>query len=363
MLLIVVFLLIFASSVYGLGLRGNHLSPIIFEPGKKIINHYQIEGADKEVKVSLGGDLLKYVTVTEVVNNQFDLIIEMPEKLPEPGFYSFSLHANEIGSPEESGVGSLLSVSLRFEVEVPPYGKAISISFDIPDVNEHQLVPFSVSVASKGLEDITSLKGSIIIYDLKNKSVASLNLKGKPLSALASTSLSASLPPDKLSAGKYWAEAVVNYDGEEKMAQDVFKIGNLDLILVNYTSQLEQGFSEFYVLVENNWGNPIQIAYATVSINGTELLTTPSLSLGPWQKGELKGILRADFLPGDYSGAIQLFYDDLSKTENTIFTIVEPVKEDQETSTMTLVIITGISLLMIISIILGLLRIKKKSKK
>jgi len=75
----VILFCIFASSVYGLSLRGDHLSPIIFEPGKKIVNHYIIEGTDKEVKVSLGGEIIQYVRVTEVANNQFDLIIEVPE--------------------------------------------------------------------------------------------------------------------------------------------------------------------------------------------------------------------------------------------------------------------------------------------
>lgn len=360
---LVIFFL-FASSAYGLSLRGDHLSPIIFEPGKKMVNHYTIDGTDKEVKVSLGGDLLEYVTVTEVVNNQFDLLIEVPEILPEPGTYWFDLHASEVNNEDGSGgVGSLLSVSLRFLVEVPPHGKAISISFDVPDLNEHQKIPFSVDVVSKGLEDIASLKGSITVYDLKNKTVASLVLKGKPLPALASTSLSAALPADELPPAKYWAEAIVDYDGEKKLAQDTFKIGNLDLLLVNYSSQLEQGFGEFHALVENNWGNPIQIAYATVSINDTELLTSSIISLGPWQKGELRGILRTDFIPGNYSGTIQLFYDGLSKTENVVFTIFEPSKEMKEISAATAAIIVVISLLAIVGLIIGFLLIKKQRNK
>src|SRR3989344_148914 len=294
--LFVVLVFLLLPSVHALALRGNHLSPIIFEPGKKIVNHYTIDGSDKEVTISLGGDLLEYVQVTEIVNNQFDLIIEVPETLPEPGSYSFSLHVTETGGSDEAGIGSLVSVNLLFLVEVPPHGKAISISFDVPDINEHKPIPFSVAVASKGLEDIASLKGSITVYDLKNKSLASLTLKERPLPALGSASLSANLPPDKLSAGKYWAEAVVQYDGEEKTARDAFKIGNLDLLLVNYSSNLEVDFGEFWAIVENNWGNPIQTVYATVSINGTELLTTPTISLGPWQRGELEGILRTDFL-------------------------------------------------------------------
>src|SRR3989344_2608252 len=200
----VILVCILMSSVYGLALRGNHLSPIIFEPGKKIVNHYTIDGTDKQVVINLGGDLLEYVTVTEIVNNQFDLIIEVPETLPEPGSYSFSLHAVEMGNPE--GIGSLVSVNLIFLVEVPPHGKAISVSFDVPDINEHKPIPFSIAVASKGLEDINSLKIYIEVYDLKNNSVASLTLKERPLSALGTASLSANLPADKLSAGRYWAE-------------------------------------------------------------------------------------------------------------------------------------------------------------
>lgn len=358
--MIVILFVVLASSAYGLALHGNHLSPIIFEPGKKIVNHYTIDGTDKEVTISLGGDILEYVRVTEVVDNQFDLIIEVPEILPKPGSYSFSLHANEIGDTE--GVGSLVSVNLLFLVEVPPHGKTISISFDIPDANEHEPIPISVNVESKGLVDIASLKGSITIYDQENDSVASLNLKEKSLPALASTSLSANLAADKLSAGKYWAEAVVQYDGEEKTAQDAFKIGNLDLILVNYSSQLEIEFGEFWVIVENNWGNPIQTAYAIVSINGTELLTTPTISLGPWQRGELKGILRTDFLPGNYSGSIQLFYDGLSKTEEVIFTIFEPVIEIEETPLKSFMIIAGTASIIVLLGLIGMFLWKKRKK-
>ena len=356
----IVLLCILTSSAYGLALRGNHLSPIIFEPGKKIVNHYTIDGTNKEVKISLGGELLEYVRVTEVVNNQFDLTIEVPETLPEPGSYSFSLHATEKGGAE--GVGSLLSVNLLFLVEVPPHGKAISISFDVPDINEHKPIPFSVAVTSKGLENITSLKGQITVYDLKNDSAASLTLKERPLSALGTTSLSATLAADTLSAGRYWAKAVIQYDGEEKTARDPFKIGNLDLVLVNYSPNLERDFGEFWAVVENNWGNPIQTVYAAVSINGTELLTTPTASLGSWQRGELEGILRTDFLPGNYNGTIKLFYDNLSKTEEVVFTIFEPVVESEGIALKPFLIITGVVFVIILLGLIGIFYGKRRKK-
>ena len=357
---IVMMLILFAvlaSSTYGLALRGNHLSPIIFEPGKKIVNHYTIDGTDKQVVINLGGDLLEYVTVTEIVNNQFDLIIEVPETLPEPGSYSFSLHAVEMGNPE--GIGSLVSVNLIFLVEVPPHGKAISVSFDVPDINEHKPIPFSIAVASKGLEDINSLKIYIEVYDLKNNSVASLTLKERPLSALGTASLSANLPADKLSAGRYWAEALVQYDGEEKKIQDTFKIGNLDLNLVNYSSNLEVEFGEFWAEVENNWGNPIQTISAKIYINGTELLTTPTISLGPWQSGKLEGILQTDFLPGKYKGEIQLSYDSSSKTEEVMFTIFRPIIESEETELKPFLIIAVAVFVVVLAGLISMILRKK----
>ncbi len=358
-----IILIVLLPSSYSLTLRGNHLSPIIFEPGKKIVNHYVIEGTDKKVAVNLGGELLEYVRITEVVDNQFDLIIEVPETLPEPGEYWFSLHVTEVGS-SEGGVGSLVSVNLRFKVEVPPHGKAVSLSFDVPDVNVHQPINFAVTVESKGLENINSLKGYITVYDLKNNSLASFSLKEKSLPPLESASLSTTLAPDKLSAGKYWAEAVVYYDGQEKRAKDDFKIGNLDLLFIDYSSSLEQEFGEFWATVENNWGNPIQTVYAIVSINETELLTTPTITLGPWQRDTLKGILRTDFRPGDLNGTIKLFYDGLSKTEEVVFTIYQPEIEAKKTPVLTLVAIASASfLIVLVGLVAAYSWFKKKKEK
>lgn len=357
--LLFVIICMLLPSVHALNLVGNRLSPITFEPGKVIVNHYSIEETNKKVEVTLGGEMSKYARVTEVVDNKFDLIIEVPEILPEPGSYRFSLHAKEVGSTDGSGIGSLVSISLIFLVEVPPRGKEIGLSFIIPDVNEHEPVPVSVNIESKGLEKIDSLKGSVTFYNEKNDSMAHLALKEQSLTPLSSTSLSAALPADTLSTGKYWAEAVISYDGREKKAYDNFKIGYLDLLLINYSSYLEQEFGEFWAIVENNWGNTIQSAYAVVSINGQELLTTPTVVLGPWKQEELKGILRTDFAPGNYSGKIQLFYESLSKEQNVTFIIYEPLVEESTSSIS--IVIAGVIFILITVILMFFLLWKKKS--
>ena len=121
-----IFLFLFlVHAVHALELNGLKLSPIIYEPGKKIINTYTIAGTDKAVEVGLGGELLEYVHLTPVRQNQFDLIIEFPSGYIPSGSYGFSLHVKELPEEDSSGVGSLLSVTKVFEVTVYAYDKFI----------------------------------------------------------------------------------------------------------------------------------------------------------------------------------------------------------------------------------------------
>ena len=109
--LALLFLAIFLPSAYSLGLNGLKLSPISYEPGKNITNHYVIDGTDKPVEVYLGGEIAKYARATEIKDHQFDLIINFPNEYIPSGSYSFSLSVKEIEDESVQGVGSLLSVT------------------------------------------------------------------------------------------------------------------------------------------------------------------------------------------------------------------------------------------------------------
>lgn len=345
--------LLLFHSTFALDVQGLKLSPITFEPGKTIINHYIITGTNKPVVAELSGSLIEYVQITEIVNNEFDLIIKVPEKLPEPGTYWFSMHVKETDENAAAGIGSLLSITLRFQVEVPPHGKKISISFSVPDINEDQPMNFVISVQSRGLENIDSLQGQITVYDLLNNSVGTVNTAEKSLTALSSGELTAVFETKNLLPANYWAEAIVFYDGEQMSTSDTFKIGNLDLILVNYTQVLEHGFAEFKALIENNWGNPLETVYAQLFINGTEFLHTPTISLAPWQRGELKGIIKTNLNPGEYDAVLKLFFDKESKEEpiKIIISDVEQKKpEDSSRSEQKIIILALISILTVATI-------------
>jgi hypothetical protein len=326
--LIFIFLTIFIISlqpVLALQVMGNRLSPIILQPGMKLVNHYTISGTDKEVEVGIGGDLVEFISFTEVDHNEFDLVIRAPVPFPEPGKYRFSMYVNEVGPDVVGGggVGSLVAVTLQFTMIVPPHGKSITVEFDAPNVNQDESVPFTINVNSKGLEDVNFLQGKINVYDVNNNSVGSIETVETSLKALTFTKLTASFDTKGLPPANYWAEAIITYDGEREIIQDTFKIGDLDLILRNYSKELEQGYDEFLVILENNWGNKIKGIYGKLFISGQEVLHTPTISLNPWETKELKGIAKTDLDLGEYNASLKLFFQGEEREEKFIIKIVE----------------------------------------
>ncbi|MBU1976937.1 MAG: hypothetical protein KKA62_03225 [Nanoarchaeota archaeon] len=325
-IIIITVLTLFSPSILALDLHGQKLSPITFVPGGQIVNHYTISGTTKDVNVVVSGDLNEYYHITDVINNQFDLVIEMPETLPEPGEYWFGLSVTEV-EKNNVGVGSLLSVNLRFKIVVPPHGKSLSVSLDAPNVNENEPVTFTLNVESKGLQEITSLSGRIKIYDADNNPLKLLAAGSGSLKPLETKSFNAVLDTTTLDPATYSAEAVVTYDGEEKTAQKTFRIGNMDVSLLEYSQELELGFTEFQATLENNWGNKIENVYAKLFIQDQEFLQTPSVNLEPWEKKTVKGIVKTDLEPGDYKARLIVFFEDKSKEEKINIKIINPKNE------------------------------------
>jgi len=354
LIIVIVTLFLLVPSLNALSLSGMKLSPIIFRPGLNISNHYTITDTDKEVNVKVGGDLEEYIHITEVVNNEFDLIINFPQYIT-PGKYRFGLTAEEIPSGSDGGIGSLISVSKQFVVEVYTFDKYIDISLDAPSVNEGTPVNFRLSVSSKGYQDIDSIKGEITVSNGGNDTIGKVSTEEKSLNALAYETLTAVFETKGLPAGEYSAEGVVFYDGEQKTAKTNFRVGQMDLVLKNYTSEVKKGFSDYTMTVVNNWGNELGNVYAKLFVEGKELLHTPTILLKPWEEGNLKGIIKVDKEPGIYPAEIELFFEGESRKEQVELKVVE---EEEGSSFLIPVILLIIAVLLAGAVLL----LKKKIK-
>lgn len=365
---VLLFLIIFfllAFSISALTLQGQQMGKIVYMPGEKITNHYTISGTTRPTEVILGtGEFTGYISVSEIVNNEFDLIISFPQKLIDPGDYSFHLMIKE-KADEITGITSLLSVNKRFRLIAYSREKDVVVSFSAASVNQGTPVKFSLGIDSQTYSDIDSVKGVVFVYDRDNRSLAILETKEKSLSALDSISFVTFFNTTNLPYDDYWAKAVVMYDGQEKEVTTSFKIGEMDIILENYTKTIKQGFSEFSLNVANNWGDELKNVYAKLFIDRQELLQTPSITLPPWGKGILEGIFEVDLAPGQYQGLVQIFFEGESKEEQIMITVVEPVEEPKVKKTSEVVIpylIFLIALVVIVGIILIIVMNKRKNE-
>ncbi len=320
-----VLLILLLPSTFALGLSGQKLGAIIYEPGKVIANQYTVTGTDKETIFSVGGTLPgEYISTKKIGFDQYEITITFPPEITlNQGTYTVIPSVQEVAGNSTAPIDSLLSVSKRFHVEVYSHEKEITASFTAPNVNEGNPVPFSIAVQSRSYSDIDAVTGEIIVYDFNNQIINKITTPTRSLLSLSSTTLEASFPTTNLPPANYWAKAVLTYDHKQMILNDTFQIGNLDLILLNYTKIVEQGFSDFKIRIKNNWGNPLENVYAKLYVHEKELLHTSSLNLEPWAESELSGFIKVELEPGEYDALLKLFYEGESKEVPIMISVVE----------------------------------------
>ena len=371
-LLLYVFLVL--PPVTALALSGKALSPVTYIPGETIINHYIIYGSNFPVKVQADGGIFKHVTITDLVNNEFDLIIDFPTEEHVPaGLYAIGLSVLE-DAPPLAGIASQVAISKNIEVIVYSQEKDIRSSLNVPNINEGSNLSFQLGVTSVSYTDINEVHGLITFYNVLNKEVDSVVTEKRPLKSLSGTTFTNSLPDRSFSSGNYWAKAIVYYDGKQQVVNTTFLIGSMDILLKNYTIELQRGFTEFSVRIANNWGNTLRNVYARLFINGTEILQTPSRDLEPWEEGELQGIIKVNFPPGVYSGLLTVYFEGENKEFSlTLHVLGEeeklpslPIKEAekkvQEAKAINLVPAIFVPFLLLVVLLLVLWRRRSRKK-
>ena len=327
---LIILIFLFLPSILALGVAGEKLSPIIFIPGKTIVNPYQIVGEQGDYSVTILGDLSEYIAVSDIINNQFDLIITFPNEMVEVGDYRFTLLIEE-GDDQKlgGGAGAKIAIRLNFDVVVYSQEKDLLASLSISDVNEGENLGIVVNANSKSYRDIEEVKSEVTIYDLNNDVLGTVSTDKKPLKSLESTNLYASFDASNLIYGDYWAEANVFFDGDSKLAKTKFKIGTKDILLKEHTKKLNVGYSEFFAKVVSNWGNELKNVYLVLEINGDEYLQTVTTSLGPWEEKSLSGIASIDLPIGEYDAKLRLFFEDQMKEENIKIKIIEELIKEK----------------------------------
>ncbi len=323
----------------------------IFEPGLDMnITYIAINSAAETLNISIAlevdsnfccadaaeedGKILQTATITPIsvsldpaAQGQFNVHIKLPNEIKVPGQHAFLVRATEVRA---AGAGLSASASVRTPIYlfVRFPGKHMDVSLQGPDVEAEGMQTFSVQASNRGTLGIDRLYATINVFDAQNRSVAMLETDEQSLPIDRTAVLEAIWNTTGQSEGLYYAVADVNYDGLAKQAKDSFRIGVLNLIIINYTRQVFAGLiNPFDLEVESRWNSVIDGVYAIVNVKKEGKLVatfqTPTTKVDPWSRGNVSGFFNANIPPDSYDMDINLNFAGKSTSARDVLTVVE----------------------------------------
>lgn len=278
---------------------------INFEPnfeGDFVFNFFT-SSPETNLAITTQGDLSKYVSVNPAIlsgeGGAVNVHVKLPSYIDKPGKHGIYVAAEPIVSETTGGtaVGIVGVANGAILVNVPYPGKYAEIEFKVENANAGEGLPYQLKIYSRGDEELTTTS-RIDIFDYRNKSVKSIPLGTNTIPSGEFIEKNSQFDSAGLGAGNYIARAVVSYSGGEANAEDEFKLGELNVAILNYTSEVKRNsINPFFVEVESLWNDPIENLFADVSVIGKDLsFTTPSIRLEPWQTTRVTGYLDTNSL-------------------------------------------------------------------
>jgi hypothetical protein len=260
---------------------------------------------DVETNVYVSGPLSEYVqldTTRLIGGGKVIASLSLPKAVESYGENKIIIGAKEVTGGIE-GINIIADIHGTIRVKVPYPGDYVEADLDVSNANVKEFAGYRIKISNFG-NDTVKISPKIQIFKEKEL-VEVLKLEDAQLKIYEETLYFGGINTDNYSSGDYDAVAVIEY-GSEKFARadDSFRLGEFEVRILRYTSELELGrINKFDIEVESFWNNPIDALGAEVSFVGTgEKLTLPPIPLDPWGKGSLSGFFEGNgIVPGTRS--------------------------------------------------------------
>ncbi len=247
--------------------------------------------------------------------------VKLPERFEKPGMQRMSIAVTQKVPESEETIIARVRVIHQVWVDVPYPGKYLEASLAARNADAGGVVYFKAEVTSKGKETINFAKGKVYIYNWDDELVGEEETNTvTSLKTQQSATLTAKWNSTTNTVGDYHALLVVTYDGLKTNATAKFKLGSLEVRMVDYTKKVfKKGIVPFSVVAESYWSQPVKGVKAVVEVlnasnHKVAEFETLSKDFKPWQRLPLEGYLDTTNIPvGNYSLKITLFYEEESK--------------------------------------------------
>ncbi len=358
-----IFLILSSYNSYSIGVScGATYSQ--YEPFKKIPFEFQIFRADQGYTYYAEGTFKDYVTIEEQTNNYIKGYIVLPPFYTNPGRHRTALVFTEKNDNNKGNAVAVTAIRCPFYVDVPYPGKYLLFNFNVPNINTGEKNNLSYHLENRGKEKIENL--NLYFKILKNNvSLKEYKVNIKELNSSQILNKKLLLDTETLKPGYYDVLGYAVYDEENLSLYKKFRVGDLDVNVLNATNKvLQNNFLKLNFTVENNWNKKIKNVYLIYYIKNDvfefKKMKTISIDLEPFEIKTFENIYEAPgIIPGDYFIHYELYFSDNKKEGVFPLKVVKP----KTTNYAALLVVSLLFLTITIFLLFIFLRKNKKHKK
>jgi hypothetical protein len=341
-------------------------------------------GNTNHLGLSAGGDfnvtLDKYDIYCDIEPCEVNYTVISPESFETPGLKVSYVAATEVFDEDPQGFMSFkVSMSMPIYIDVPYPGKYMEwTSLEAENVAAGDTTTIVGKLISRGTDNISEVSGNVLIFDNKKNLIGSAATNTvHNVATDEPITLGTKWNSGDYKQGNYKAEMRVNFDGERTNRTVGFKLGGLNVSMINYSDHVVLGgIKSFFVTVDSIWSEQISNVRANVSIynysnskdqaiTSFETLTKP---LGAWGTETLVGYVDTSlFNVSVYDAKIKLYFADQFNEYDAKINfslppkIVEPKKKLNLFSKKNLLIMLGVALLIALIVLIYAFIPKKKN--
>lgn len=364
-----------------------------YQPGviKKVdFSVINSEKQDMDLVVIVQGELNSSVSLSEVSlemkaseeSKTLSYVFTMPDNL-KPGYHHAEVVVIQLpkkSSSTGSFVGAALGVATQIQVFVPYPGKYAEAALNVIGPDENGEIIFAIPVISRGNQDLARVRATIDIYGLLNEKIATVNSEQISIISQERKELVARWTPN-VSSGTYRAVATIIYDEQTLTLESQFNVGSplLKIQEVEVNDFRLGEIAKFEFLVENKWSQTISGAYLQMLVYDASGQTIADFKSQTYDAPALQKIVMVAFWDtagirkGTYSSSAFLKYGSNSLREdlklevsdnriNVIGTGYVISTRTRNTSGLTIILVSIISVLVIINLLWFMFLRKKLSK-
>jgi hypothetical protein len=277
----------------------------------------------------------EFTGVNPQTSTEFKVKFSFPEDTEASGNSEYRVWVKEI--IESGGVlKAVPAVGVRFIIfALYPY-KFLRVGISTSNINVGEPTTIKIGIKNLGKPTINNVYSDVEIIDFNNTVLATLKTNSiSDLISRESSSLEATYDSSKMLAGDYWVKANVHWDGNTSIAQAKFRVGELKVLLHEFTKEFKlEAINLMKITVESKFNSPISDLYADVFISDIEgnivrRFKTFDVNLPPWHQLDLQGYFDTSGLEaGTYSARVVLNYHGVTTERTEEIQIMDSAKTE-----------------------------------